>query len=149
MEGQSPQPTRLFSPAEANALVPSLQLSFATISQVRTDVEELLADLAGGDPMRVAGILRGEEPPPEGEEERVDRLQTLIVELGQAVESVVSHGVIIQELDPAMVDFPAVVDGRIVLLSWQYGEREVEYFHEMEEGCEARAPLPDANPILQ
>lgn len=149
MEGQSPQPTRLFSPDEANALVPSLQLSFATISQVRLDVEELLGDLAGGDPMRVAGILRGEEPPPQGEEERVDRLQTLIVELGQAVEGVVSHGVIVQEIDPGMVDFPAILDGRIVLLSWQFGEREVQYFHEVEEGCDARAPLPDVSPILQ
>jgi len=149
MEGQSLQPTRLFSAAEANALVPSLQLSFATISQVRLDVEELLGDLAGGDPMRVAGILRGEEPPPSGEEERVDKLQTLIVELGQAVESVVAHGVIVQELDPGMVDFPAILDGRIVLLSWQFGEREVQYFHEMEEGCDSREPLPDASPMLQ
>ncbi|HWV37819.1 MAG TPA: DUF2203 domain-containing protein [Vulgatibacter sp.] len=149
MEGQSPQPTRLFSPEEANALIPSLQLSFATISQVRLDVEELLGDLAGGDPMRVAEILRGEEPPPPGEEERVGKLQTLIVELGQAVEGVVSHGVIVQEIDPGMVDFPSILDGRIVLLSWQFGEPEVQYFHEVEESCDERAPLPDASPILQ
>jgi len=142
-------PSRLFSQNEANDLVPTLQLSFATISRVRSKVEDLLGDLADGDPVRVAGILRGEEPVPEGEEARVDRLQTMILDLGQALESVVAHGVIIQEIDPAMVDFPSVLDGRVVLLSWQYGEPAVEYFHEVEEGFESREPLPDAHPMMQ
>ncbi|AKU90986.1 hypothetical protein AKJ08_1373 [Vulgatibacter incomptus] len=141
-------PSRLFSQSEANSLVPTLQLSFATISEMRSGVEELLADLASGDPTRIAGILRGEEPVPPGEEPRIEKLQSLIVELGEAVESVVAQGVIIQELDPGMVDFPSLFDGRVVLLSWQYGEHAVEYFHELDDGFESRAPLPDAHPVL-
>lgn len=149
MEVLGAGPSRLFSREEANELIPSLQLSFATITQVRIGVEDLLSNLAEGDPTRVAGILRGEEPAPAGEEREVEELQRLILDLGQAVEAVVAHGVIIQELDPAAVDFPSVVEGRLVLLSWQYGERSVEYFHEVEEGFEAREPLPDARPMMQ
>ncbi len=149
MEASTALPSRLFSQSEANDLVPSLQFSFTTISHVRLGVEDLLADLAGGDPLRVAGILRGEEAPPAGEEDRLEKLQELILELGEAVESVVAQGVIIQDLDPGVVDFPSLIEGRVVLLSWQYGEHAVEYFHEVEEGFETREPLPDVRPMLQ
>jgi hypothetical protein len=41
-----------------------------------------------------------------------------------------------------LIDFPAMRDGRVVLLCWQLGEGEkIEWWHEVEEGFAGRQPL--------
>ncbi len=148
MELSSASGVRLFSAAEANDIVPALQLSFAAIAQIRAELEERLSQLAEGDPSRVVGILRGEVAPEPDQEEAVVRLQVLVLELGQAVEGLAAMGVIVKDLDPGLVDIPSEVDGRIVLLCWQFGEPGVHWFHETEEGFEERVPLPESAPLL-
>ncbi|WP_373049006.1 DUF2203 domain-containing protein [Vulgatibacter sp.] len=148
MELTSAPGVRIFSTSEANSLVPALQLSFAAIGQIRTELEGLLTGLAAGDPSRVVGILRGELAPEPAQEESVVRLQVLVLELGQAVEGLADMGVIVKDLDPGLVDIPTEMDGRLVMLCWQFGEPGVHWFHETEEGFEERHPLPDAAPVL-
>lgn len=148
MELSSAPGVRLFSTSEANDLVPALQISFAAIGQIRGELENLLTELAGGDPARVVGILRGEVQAGADQEEAVVRVQVLVMELGQAVEGLAAMGVIVKDLDPGLVDIPSALDGRLVLLCWQFGERTVNWFHEPDEGFEQRAPLPDAAPVL-
>lgn len=148
MEVTSTEGVRLFSPSEANDLVPSLQLSFAAIARMRSEIESLLSNLASGDPSRVVAILRGEAEAPPEQEDAVVRLQVLILELGQAVEGLASMGVIVKDLDPGLVDLPTMLGGRLVMLCWQFGEPHVSWFHEMESGFEEREPLPDSPPVL-
>jgi hypothetical protein len=40
-----------------------------------------------------------------------------------------------------MIDFPALLDGRIVYLCWQLGEPEVLYWHDLDAGYAGRQPL--------
>lgn len=148
MEVTIPQTARIFSQQEADALVPTLQLSFAAISELRLSAEGILQDLSGGDPLEVAKILRGEVPPRPGEEALVDELQELIGEIGGAVEELTEKGLVIEELDPGVVDFPSVHGEKVVMLCWQFGEPSVEYFHEVEGAFEEREPLPHAHPML-
>lgn len=150
MEVTSTSGVRLFSHSEANDLVPALQLSFAAIGQIRNEIEVLLGGLAEeSDADHVVGILRGDTDAPPDKEEAVQRLQTLIVELGQAVEGVASMGVIIQDLEPGLVDLPSLREGRVTMLCWQFGEPQVSFFHGVDEGFEERRPLPDSPPMLQ
>lgn len=149
MEVSSASGVRLFTHSEANDLVPALQLSFAAIGQIRSEIERLLGSLAtDGDPDEVVGILRGETDAPPEKERAVERLQKLILELGQAVEGVASLGVIIQDLEPGLVDLPSLREGRVTMLCWQFGEPQVSFFHGIDEGFEERRPLPDAPPLL-
>ena len=53
-------------------------------------------------------------------------------------------------LDLGLVDFPAQVDGTTVLLCWQYGEKQIAYWHRSDEGFAGRRPLhADERPSLQ
>jgi hypothetical protein len=150
VERESPQEElRLFTTAEADALVPALQISFAAIGEMRRQIETLLASLAEGDPSHMVEVLRGEEPPARGHEADLERVRELIGELGQTVEGIAERGVIVKDLEPGVVDFPAVHEGRVVLLCWQFGEPAVGYFHLAEEGFEERQPLGDAPSLLQ
>jgi hypothetical protein len=57
----------------------------------------------------------------------VDELQGLGVELKDPV-----HG---------LVDFPAMIDGRLAYLCWKLGEPQVEYWHTLDAGFTGRQPL--------
>jgi hypothetical protein len=53
-------------------------------------------------------------------------------------------------LDLGLVDFPAELDGAPVLLCWQYGEKEVAFWHGADEGFAGRRALNgDGAPQLQ
>jgi len=148
MELRSAPGVRIYTTAEANDLVPALQISFAAIGRIRAELEQLLSGLAGGDPGQVVALLRGDMSPRADQEEDVVRVQVLVLELGQAVEGLAALGVIVKDLDPGLVDIPSAMDGRLILLCWQYGEPEVAWYHEADQDFEDRAPLPEVAPVL-
>lgn len=48
-------------------------------------------------------------------------------------------------LELGLVDFPGQIDGKIVELCWQYGEKQIAYYHSPEEGFVGRRPIhPDS-----
>lgn len=49
----------------------------------------------------------------------------------------------VKGLDLGLVDFPSQRDGELVLLCWQFGEREVRDYHLTDEGFAGRKLLPD------
>lgn len=59
----------------------------------------------------------------------------------EAIRSVIEMGVEIKRLDPALLDFPALRDDRIVYLCWQEGESTVTHWHEVDQGFAGRQPL--------
>lgn len=148
MEVTPEPPVRVFSPPEASALVPGLQFSLAAVGGIRQELEDLLLDLADGEPSSLPDVLTGDRPPPEGREGDVERVRGLLGDLGRAVEGISALGVVVHDLDLGALDFPAFVDGRFVMLCWQAGEGGVDWFHEVGEGLEERHPLPHAHPML-
>lgn len=50
-------------------------------------------------------------------------------------------GCILRDLDRGLLDFPAIVDGRKVFLCWIWGERSIEWWHEINSGFSGRQPL--------
>jgi hypothetical protein len=50
-------------------------------------------------------------------------------------------GVVVKDLDQGLLDFPATLEGRSVLLCWKMGEKEIGFWHSTEEGFAGRKPL--------
>jgi hypothetical protein len=50
-------------------------------------------------------------------------------------------GVQVTDLEQGLLDFPAVMDGQMVLLCWKIGEPAINHWHTPEEGFEERKPL--------
>ena len=149
MEVTPEPPVRVFSPPEASALVPGLQFSLAGVGEIRLELEELLLELADGEPAALPDVLTGDRPSPPGREGDVERVRGLLGDLGRAVEGISGMGVVVHDLDLGLLDFPAIHEGRFVMLCWQAGEVGVDWFHEVGEGLEERVPLPHAHPVLQ
>lgn len=74
---------------------------------------------------------------------RADRaeLERLGAEVKGAVEEVARLGGIVKDLEAGLVDFPGLREGEVVNLCWKYGEREIRYWHGLDEGYAARKPL--------
>lgn len=61
----------------------------------------------------------------------------------QALEELAARGIILRDPIRGLVDFPSRrPGGRLVLLCWQSGEEDVEWWHLPEEGFGGRRPLP-------
>lgn len=69
------------------------------------------------------------------------RLQRLTAAIQQALREIADMGGVPKDLELGLVDFLHVRDGREVNLCWKYGEREIRFWHGLDEGYSARKPL--------
>jgi hypothetical protein len=133
---------RIFTVAEANALVASLQLEFGRILRARSSLLPLIQALGGPD--QAVAVLQEGAPPPEGREAEAERLRALAAEITGAVERVNAFGCLVKDVERGLVDFYAVVEGEPAFLCWQFGERAVAHWHGLDEGFAGRKPLEGA-----
>ncbi len=61
-----------------------------------------------------------------------------------ALKEVDKLGVQVKDVKAGLVDFPARLGGREVLLCWKLGEDRVEFYHDPEAGFAGRQRLPSA-----
>ena len=130
---------RHFTPEEANVL----------LGEVRPAAEELvahrraMAEAAAAQARlvrRIAGNGGDFDPQePRSLEETFEREADAVA---RCVERLEHLGVLVKDLERGLIDFPALRDGKEVLLCWEVGEDEVAFWHGLEEGFAGRKPLP-------
>lgn len=123
---------KVFTLAEANALIPRLSILMSRLQPALLALRAAAEKLANG-PAAETSIDEWFEQDPEVREHAL-LVRDLLGELQ-------SFGVQIKGLELGLVDFPADLGGERVLLCWQYGEDEVSFFHSLDEGFAGRRPL--------
>lgn len=68
-------------------------------------------------------------------------LDALGSEIERCLAQLDEAGVQVKDLDEGLVDFPAVHEGREILLCWRVGEERVAFWHGIEEGFAGRKPI--------
>jgi hypothetical protein len=63
-----------------------------------------------------------------------ERLDVLVHQIQEA-------GALFKDINLGLLDFPALKDGREVYLCWKYGEGDIAFWHEIEEGYAGRQPI--------
>jgi hypothetical protein len=127
---------KLFTLAEANALIPQMELTMERMQRISMRVREEI---------EVRARERGEQILPELSMQQVLRwkpsLRPLFEELAQAVQDIEQHGCFFKGLELGLVDFPSRLGDEVVELCWQYGEKEIAFYHRRDEGFAGRQPL--------
>ncbi len=129
---------RLFTVEEANARLPLVRAITRDLSHLARDLvdrRQRLDSLLAGRKLSATDVYSDEladmyksiERDSRRLEEYVQELQTLGVEAKGAVDG--------------LVDFPSMMDGRVVYLCWKLGEPELLHWHEMDAGFAGRQPL--------
>jgi len=132
---------RLFTVREANALIPRLEFIMECLQRHTHVLREGVAELA-----RVTG-----EPADDLTMAQIVELRPALRPVIDAVEALLTEikecGGQFKGLDLGLVDFPAEINGEVVLLCWQYGEKEISHYHTVGAGFAGRKPLnPGATP---
>jgi hypothetical protein len=136
---ESYKPGRLFTIEQANAALPLVRAIASDLSQLSREVierRERLSQLRRGrEQQRSFGLYSEELSQIEEELEKdTERLQEFVDELR-------ALGVEPKNGPEGLVDFPSLVDGRLVYLCWKLGEAEVLHWHELDAGFAGRQPL--------
>lgn len=132
------KPARLFTIEQANAMLPlvrAITSDLATLAQEVVERRHRLALLTAGREFK-----KGD---PYGDE--LVQIETDIQRDGQRLVEYVNElralGVEPKGAVDGLIDFPAEMDGRIVLLCWKLGEPEVLHWHDLESGFAGRQSL--------
>jgi|HubBroStandDraft_6_1064221.scaffolds.fasta_scaffold271020_3 hypothetical protein len=128
----------LFSPEKANALIPVLE---PLLGELRAKRRELAIRLLESDPaLRAARAGKTSPASPErrGETRRNVELKTEIVGIIKRVEA---YGCVVKDIDLGLLDFPAMREGRRILLCWKSGEPALAHWHTPNENFGDRKPL--------
>ena len=131
--------SKIFTLSEAQTLLPVLesllrkaQAAGAKASELEAEMQALSQRifLSGGMQVNVAQAAR----------RRAEREKSL-QEARDTVAEIDEIGVQVKDLEKGLLDFPCMMEGRTVLLCWKLGEKEIGFWHTMEDGFAGRKPL--------
>ena len=135
--------TKHFTVTEANEMLPLLQDELKIIQHLYKDLMIKSAALKklkeGFHPSELS-----DDPDPFFTLEC--ELEFTQLEIKNHLSNIARHGVQIKNIKPALLDFPALIDGREVLLCWKQGEEGIEYYHDMNDGFAGRKKLNGDSP---
>lgn len=131
---------RLFTPDEVNALIPKLEMIMERMQKcglaLRQEMEGLAAELGmDADQVEIPELLT-----------RRPQVEDMVREIDRLTGEIHTCGGQFKGFDLGLVDFPAEIDGELGLLCWQFGEKEVGYWHSVEDGFAGRQPLRSVGP---
>jgi hypothetical protein len=115
-----------FSLDQANSALPYVSRIVDDITEVYSEIIELRRDAEKPNDSDTAAE--------KAYEVAMDRLSVLVDEL-HAV------GVELKDFELGLVDFPALHDGRDILLCWKRGEAGIGHWHETDAGLAGRQPV--------
>jgi hypothetical protein len=130
---------RYFSPADVEALIPVLTQIMEGVMKTQAEVAELQnrinrerrrITLSGG------GVIDRQA----WRAEQTD-LEVLTRRVQDGLSRILALGGVPKDLGLGLVDFPHRRAGEVVNLCWKFGEREVRFWHGLDEGYAGRKPL--------
>lgn len=128
--------TRTFTLAEAQNLLPILEALLRRALEAKARCEEIDKRFQEVN-QRVlmhGGMLLDIVPLARLRAER-DKLNQTITD---SLAEIAAAGVQVKDLDIGLLDFPCMVDGKIVLLCWKLGEQGITHWHGVDEGFAGR-----------
>ncbi|MEO8042386.1 MAG: DUF2203 domain-containing protein [Acidobacteriota bacterium] len=123
---------KIFTVEEANELLPAVRARLERI-------QRLYARIGGFRESAKAAAIASEFGG--GMEGGPDYVRALY-EVGKLTTDLHDLGVQLKDYSRGLIDFPCMLDDRVVLLCWQIGDGdEIEWWHEVEAGFAGRQPL--------
>ncbi len=126
---------RVFTIPEVNEMIPRLELIMEQMQRHGRTLRAAVAEVAtaAGWPVEAVSTSDLLEQRPE--------LRTEAAEIERLLGEIEACGGQFKGLDLGLVDFPGEMEGEVVFLCWQYGEKEITHYHTMEEGFAGRRPI--------
>jgi hypothetical protein len=128
-----------FTVEEVEALIPQLEQVMISIMDNKRNAADLAEQLAKL--QREARRTEGKGVDPSQLMNIQTEIDFLVQIISEGLESLEELGGMPKDLDMGLVDFPAIIDGESVLLCWRYGEKSIDYYHNLSDGFAGRKPV--------
>lgn len=127
-----------FELTEAQKLVPWLVERLGEIALTQTVANELSSEIHRNDNQ----VRSNGDSPVDQIALKLRRISGLMDKLMvKQISSIENLGVHVKGVEPFLIDFPFLRNGREVYLCWQEGETGITHWHEMDDGFAGRQPL--------
>lgn len=132
---------RTFTLEEAQTLVPVLESLLRAAMEGKKVIQEAQAELQavaqrvfvnGGMMLDIIHLAK-----------RKAQHDKAVHQVKDALGEIDSAGVQVKDLDIGLLDFPCLVEDRVVLLCWKLGEPRIGFWHGTEEGFAGRKPIDE------
>lgn len=130
---------RHFTVHEANALIPRLEGRIRRLQDAMKRAKAMRREM---EMIKAVGHL------PDGRlimAVDFDHAQTMfqdaVLDTNMLIEEIRAYGCQLKDIERGLVDFPAFVDGKEVLLCWEMGEPDIAFYHDWYSGYLGRRPL--------
>ena len=123
---------KLFELDEARSTLPLVSRIVSDIVEVTAQMKEIYLEIRE---------VAGEGSDRECLDELQERLQEIADGRSEFFEELAALGVEMKDPNKGLIDFPALLDGRVVYLCWKLGEETVEHWHELTAGFDNREPV--------
>lgn len=128
--------------AEANDLVPRLEYVFSELARIQSEVNSIYNAAAdAGVDISPENMTDWKCFEASGIPSVGDRVRALSEEYMSFADEIAGLGVVLSDIDAGIVGFYSWFDGQEILLSWQYGEPEVGFWHSVGEEPGARRSI--------
>jgi hypothetical protein len=117
---------KVFTLADANRALPY-------VSRIVDDITGVYA--------RIIDLRRNADRPGGSDLEAEREYEKTMDRLGELVDELHAVGVELKDFELGLVDFPAIHQGRDVLLCWKRGEQCIDHWHEVDAGLSGRQPV--------
>ena len=115
---------------EARSLLPQIRAWLDGLALLRRRFELLDKELSS---LRESGIELGGP--------KVVQWVKILAEMKQVLNEFHQREIQVKDLDRGLVDFPAIIGGKEVLLCWEKDEDDVEFWHDIDSGYAGREPI--------
>ena len=132
-------PNKTFTLAEAQVLLPVLESLLRAAMEGKKLIEDVDGEfqalssrifINGGTFVDIVPLAKRKHD----REKAMQRVKDALAEID-------STGVQVKDIDIGLLDFPCVVEDRVILLCWQLGESGISHWHSTEEGFAGRKPI--------
>ena len=133
--------SKTFTLAEAQVLLPVLESLLRAAMEGKKLIEDVDAEfealssrifINGGTFVDIVPLAKRKHD----REKAIQRVKDALAEID-------STGVQVKDIDIGLLDFPCVVEDRVILLCWKLGETGISHWHSTDEGFAGRKPIDE------
>lgn len=128
-----------FTVKEANELLPAIRREIEMLQNIRNEFRQKYLELT------TYKKRQEQQAVTDTQDEYIFKmegsLEFLEIQAQMHVNNIQSQGARLKEIDPGLVDFPAVINGEEVLLCWREGEEKITHYHGLYDGFAGRKKL--------
>jgi len=129
---------RIYSIEEVDRLLPRLERIFTTLDDIKARLRTLKIRVNALEMIWGAKVHEKDNPDHLELEHHLSEMKDAEKEFEQATKQIGKLGGQVKSVEPPLVDFYGVRDGRLIFWCWTRGEEKIDHWHHVDEGFAGR-----------